>query len=177
MGHYRTLPPHFPNVRSTTESGHRRKRSSCPPSAKSRLMNRSKNHRQSSRSRSAIRFQTGVAQRKWFARAVSPDHERLLQQHRRDKLATAHLLARQRTIPESEQHQRVGALLLKWRIFRHWTGENTARVSSFQSERHLGLSRCTTFTLYPDFRSRLPTSSAIITERCCPPVHPNEIVR
>src|SRR5580692_10916589 len=42
---------------------------------------------------------------------------------------------------------------------------------------YLGLSRCTTFTLYPAFRRRLFTSSAIITERCCPPVHPKLIVR
>src|SRR6202035_871434 len=42
---------------------------------------------------------------------------------------------------------------------------------------YFGLSRCATFTLYPAFRSRLLTSSAIITERCCPPVHPKLIVR
>src|SRR5580704_15042133 len=40
-----------------------------------------------------------------------------------------------------------------------------------------GLSRCTTFTRYPALRKCLLTSSAIITERCCPPVQPNEIVR
>ncbi len=42
---------------------------------------------------------------------------------------------------------------------------------------YFGLSRCTTFTLYPAFRSRLLTSSAIITERCCPPVHPKLMVK
>src|SRR6266849_8969810 len=42
---------------------------------------------------------------------------------------------------------------------------------------YFGLSRCTTFTRYPALRRRLPTSSAIMTERCCPPVQPNEIVR
>ncbi len=42
---------------------------------------------------------------------------------------------------------------------------------------YFGLSRCTTFTLYPAFRRRLLTSSAIITERCCPPVHPKLMVR
>ena len=40
-----------------------------------------------------------------------------------------------------------------------------------------GVSRCTIFILYPAFFSRLATSSAIITERCCPPVQPNAIVR
>src|SRR5271156_6082210 len=40
-----------------------------------------------------------------------------------------------------------------------------------------GLSRCTTFTRYPALRNSLLTSSAIITERCCPPVQPKEIVR
>jgi len=40
-----------------------------------------------------------------------------------------------------------------------------------------GLSRCTTFTRYPAFRKRLLTSSAIITERCWPPVQPKEMVR
>jgi|HubBroStandDraft_1064217.scaffolds.fasta_scaffold02274_7 hypothetical protein len=42
---------------------------------------------------------------------------------------------------------------------------------------YFGLSRCTTFTLCPAFRSRLHTSSAIMTERCCPPVQPKLIVR
>ena len=40
-----------------------------------------------------------------------------------------------------------------------------------------GLSRCTTFTRYPAFRKRFETSSAIMTDRCCPPVQPKEIVR
>jgi len=40
-----------------------------------------------------------------------------------------------------------------------------------------GLSRCTTLTRYPALRRSLLTSSAIITERCCPPVQPKEIVR
>jgi hypothetical protein len=40
-----------------------------------------------------------------------------------------------------------------------------------------GLSRCTTFTRYPALRKPLDTSSAIMTERCCPPVQPKEIVR
>ena len=39
------------------------------------------------------------------------------------------------------------------------------------------MSRCTPFTLYPPRFNRLLISSAIITERCCPPVHPNAIVR
>jgi hypothetical protein len=42
---------------------------------------------------------------------------------------------------------------------------------------YFGLSRCTTFTRYPALRRRLPTSSAIMTERCCPPVQPKEMVR
>ena len=45
------------------------------------------------------------------------------------------------------------------------------------SYRYFGLSRCTTFTRYPALRSRLLTSSAIMTERCCPPVQPKEMVR
>jgi hypothetical protein len=40
-----------------------------------------------------------------------------------------------------------------------------------------GLSRCTTFTRYPAVRNRFETSSAIMTDRCCPPVQPKEIVR
>src|SRR5271165_6220226 len=40
-----------------------------------------------------------------------------------------------------------------------------------------GLSRCTTFTRYPAWRRFLPTSSAIMTERCWPPVQPKAIVR
>src|SRR5215467_10681602 len=76
---------------------------------------------------------TGIAQREWFPGSVAPDHERLLEQHRRHKSAAADLLACQRAVPEPEQHQRIRALLLKWKIFRHWTGENTAGVSSFPS--------------------------------------------
>ena len=49
--------------------------------------------------------------------------------------------------------------------------------SRVQPPLHFGLSRCTTFTRYPALRKYFPTSSAIITDRCCPPVHPNPIVR
>jgi hypothetical protein len=42
---------------------------------------------------------------------------------------------------------------------------------------HFGISRCTTFTLYPALCMRFPTSSAIITERCWPPVQPKLIVK
>jgi len=42
---------------------------------------------------------------------------------------------------------------------------------------YFGLSRCTILTLYPARRKCLPTSSAIMTERCCPPVQPKAIVR
>jgi hypothetical protein len=54
------------------------------------------------------------------------------------------------------------------------------RVRSRAKGRHRrypGLSRWTTLTRYPAVRNNLPTSSAIITERCCPPVQPNEMVR
>ena len=42
---------------------------------------------------------------------------------------------------------------------------------------YLGLSRCATLTRYPARRNCLPTSSAIMTERCWPPVQPKAIVR
>jgi hypothetical protein len=42
---------------------------------------------------------------------------------------------------------------------------------------HFGISRCTTFTRYPALCRRLLTSSAIITERCWPPVQPKPRVR
>src|SRR5580704_489565 len=45
------------------------------------------------------------------------------------------------------------------------------------SDPYPGLSRCTTFTRYPAVRKRFETSSAIMTDRCCPPVQPKEIVR
>ena len=51
------------------------------------------------------------------------------------------------------------------------------RTSDDQRLIYSGLSRCTTFTRYPAFRKRLLTSSAIITDRCWPPVQPKEIVR
>jgi hypothetical protein len=44
-------------------------------------------------------------------------------------------------------------------------------------DRYLGMSRCTTFTRYPAFCSRLVTSSEIMTERCLPPVQPKAMVR
>ena len=54
-------------------------------------------------------------------------------------------------------------------------------LSSRRSRRlvpgYFGMSRCTIFTRYPACRRCLPTSSAIMTERCCPPVHPNAIVK
>lgn len=56
------------------------------------------------------------------------------------------------------------------------TGQSPV-TTQFQPGIYFGLSRCATFTLYPAFRSRLPTSSAIITERCWPPVHPKLMVR
>lgn len=40
-----------------------------------------------------------------------------------------------------------------------------------------GESRCTTLALYPAFARRLFTSSAIMTERCLPPVQPKAIVK
>jgi len=42
---------------------------------------------------------------------------------------------------------------------------------------HFGMSRCPIFTRYPAWCRRLPTSSAIITERCWPPVQPKLMVR
>src|SRR5262245_8130529 len=42
---------------------------------------------------------------------------------------------------------------------------------------YLGVSRCKTLTRYPGFAKRFLTSSAIKTERCCPPVQPKPIVR
>ena len=42
---------------------------------------------------------------------------------------------------------------------------------------HRGMSRWTVFTLWPAASSRFFISSAINTERCCPPVHPNATVR
>ena len=42
---------------------------------------------------------------------------------------------------------------------------------------YFGMSRCTIFTRYPARRRCLPTSSAIMTERCCPPVQPKAMVR
>ncbi len=53
----------------------------------------------------------------------------------------------------------------------------TNDVLGLADDSYFGLSRCTTFTRYPALRRRLPTSSAIMTERCCPPVQPKEIVR
>ena len=50
-------------------------------------------------------------------------------------------------------------------------------VWSWMRRRYFGLSRCTTLTRYPARRRCLPTSSAIITERCWPPVQPKAIVR
>jgi hypothetical protein len=61
-----------------------------------------------------------------------------------------------------------------------WPSTMSGRGELFSRGRqsyYPGLSRCTTFTGYPAVRSSLPTSSAIITERCCPPVQPKEMVR
>ena len=55
--------------------------------------------------------------------------------------------------------------------------QGKSRFCFITSDDYLGISRWTTFTRYPAWRSRLPTSSEIITDRCCPPVQPNPIVR
>src|SRR5215467_8134483 len=45
------------------------------------------------------------------------------------------------------------------------------------SRNYFGESRCVTLTRYPGLARRFFTSSAIITERCCPPVQPKPMVR
>jgi hypothetical protein len=60
----------------------------------------------------------------------------------------------------------------RWPVTRDLANDERPSADSYP-----GLSRCTTFTRYPALRKCLLTSSAIITDRCCPPVQPNEIVR
>jgi len=57
------------------------------------------------------------------------------------------------------------------------THKSQRRPANDQRRFYPGLSRCTTFVRYPAFRKSLLTSSAIMTERCWPPVQPKEIVR
>jgi len=72
--------------------------------------------------------------------------------------------------------RRKGLFYLSCRLFVVGLRGTLPEGNAYESP-YPGLSRCTTFTRYPAFRKSLPTSSAIITERCCPPVHPKEIVR
>ena len=67
------------------------------------------------------------------ALTVAPDYKRLLEQHALNHFTVPELAAGKGAVPEAEQHERVGRLLLKWGVVRHWTGEDTARVSRFQS--------------------------------------------
>ena len=62
---------------------------------------------------------------------------------------------------------------------RAWSGFQVASNGGapFLFHAASGESRCTAFTLYPALASCFFTSSAIITERCLPPVHPNAMVR
>src|SRR5579864_1290566 len=55
--------------------------------------------------------------------------------------------------------------------------ERIRRLCHRTARCYLGLSRCTILTRYAARRRCLPTSSAIMTERCCPPVQPKAIVR
>jgi hypothetical protein len=64
-----------------------------------------------------------------LALAVSSDDQRLFEQHRLDQIAAAESLARERAVPETEEHERVGCLRLEWDVVGHWKGENTAAAA------------------------------------------------
>ena len=68
----------------------------------------------------------GVAQCEGLALIIAPNDERLLEQHGFRKFPATQLIGRQRAIPETEEHERVGGLRLQWEVVGHVTCENTA---------------------------------------------------
>jgi hypothetical protein len=86
-------------------------------------------------------MRAGVAQGKGLAVLVASDQQGLFEQHGLGQLSAAELIGWQRTVPEAEEHERVGRLPpqranigpaggpglgLEWEVVRHWTSENTA---------------------------------------------------
>jgi hypothetical protein len=39
------------------------------------------------------------------------------------------LTSRDRAVPKTEEHERIGRLGLEWEVVRHWTGEDTAAAA------------------------------------------------
>ena len=64
-------------------------------------------------------MRTGITQRKRPSLLVAANHQRLFEKHRRKQFAALDSVARQRAVPEAEEHQRIRRLLYKWRIVGH----------------------------------------------------------
>src|SRR6266446_9586325 len=71
-------------------------------------------------------MRAGVAQSEGLAWLVASHYQWLFEQHRLGELSDAKLFRRERAVPETEEHERVGRLGLQWKVVRHWTGEDTA---------------------------------------------------
>lgn len=74
------------------------------------------------------------------------------------------------------------AFLLNGKMFRGIAEDpKSGAQESVQTRKlaasYFGISLCETLMRYPALRNDLASSSDIITERCCPPVHPIAMVR
>src|SRR6266849_4539051 len=74
-------------------------------------------------------MRAGVAQGERLALSVASDNQRLFEQRGLGEMSATELTSRQRTVPETEEHERIGRLGLEWEVVRHWTGEDTAAAA------------------------------------------------
>jgi len=66
-------------------------------------------------------MRAGVAQGKSLALSVASDNQRLFEQHSLCycELSATEPTGRQRAVPETEEHKRIGRLGLEWEVVRH----------------------------------------------------------
>jgi len=92
---------------------------------------------------------TGIAKSEGLALSIATDDQWLFEQHDVRQLAATELGGGERSIPETEEHERIGRLGLEWRVFRHWTGEDTAAAVKSKPPTAWDFLGCLYEVLYP----------------------------